>query len=557
MNINRNNCEAWFLDYYEGNLSEGQVRELFAFLNLQPDLRESFESFQDVSFDADHVSFDFKNELKKESPVSNANSRMDELMIASVEGLISKEEQKELDQLLGTNTEKAKEFELYKLTILSADTVEFEHKSELKKSVEISTENFDSFAVQYGEGTLLGIDLIAFEKFISIHPEFQAELVLFNQAKLEIDSSIVFENKKSLYKTSLVNESNFETFAARYVDADLNESESRELLAFVAANPAYQNELDLFKQTRLHADHTIAFEDKTQLRRSTVLVHDGNAEEMILASMEKQLNASEEKALAQYLSANPQQEHLVVVYAQTRVQPDMQIVFEEKAALKQKERGAFWLMSPIRFAAAAAIALIIGIAIFFSQNTVESGLGETLASFHFNGKTKQRLQPSTDQQPETFVADQQSRIPKNALPNALPSRLPRETMASTLTAKNSLHISSRVYENEIRKSDPPAFINSPTVLSSPDGESISALQFGLRWANNKIKPTDSYDQLDPEDAKAMRKEEENKNVTGYDLTKSALNRIGIATGSRLGLSKDNTGTIFSIGKYDFRVGKAK
>ena len=44
MNINQNNYEAWFLDYYEKQLSAEQVAELFLFLEQHPLLKEEFDA---------------------------------------------------------------------------------------------------------------------------------------------------------------------------------------------------------------------------------------------------------------------------------------------------------------------------------------------------------------------------------------------------------------------------------------------------------------------------------------------------------------------------------
>ncbi len=49
MDINRNNYEAYFLDYRENNLTPGQVAELLVFLEQNPDLKEEFESFESFS----------------------------------------------------------------------------------------------------------------------------------------------------------------------------------------------------------------------------------------------------------------------------------------------------------------------------------------------------------------------------------------------------------------------------------------------------------------------------------------------------------------------------
>ena len=73
MKINRDNAEAWFLDYYEGNLSKEREAELFAFLAVDEEMNELFHSFSDIPFDVDKdasnsLSADWKKKLKKDIP---------------------------------------------------------------------------------------------------------------------------------------------------------------------------------------------------------------------------------------------------------------------------------------------------------------------------------------------------------------------------------------------------------------------------------------------------------------------------------------------------------
>jgi len=53
MQINRNNYEAYFLDYRENNLSPEQVAELMIFLEQNPDLKASFEAYENIELATD------------------------------------------------------------------------------------------------------------------------------------------------------------------------------------------------------------------------------------------------------------------------------------------------------------------------------------------------------------------------------------------------------------------------------------------------------------------------------------------------------------------------
>ncbi len=76
MEINKNNYEAFFLDYYDGNLPAEQVAVLLLFVEQHPELKEEFESFENITLeDLPSIGFDNKSSLKKE-----INSRFHFLM---------------------------------------------------------------------------------------------------------------------------------------------------------------------------------------------------------------------------------------------------------------------------------------------------------------------------------------------------------------------------------------------------------------------------------------------------------------------------------------------
>ena len=121
MKISNGNCEAWFLDYYEGNLSKEGVEELFSFLVLNPDLRDLFDSYEDVSFSPDkHIKFDWKSELKKPMDVAIGinESNFEEYFVSHVEGVLNANEEAEVEKFLLQFPEKRAELELLQKAIL-------------------------------------------------------------------------------------------------------------------------------------------------------------------------------------------------------------------------------------------------------------------------------------------------------------------------------------------------------------------------------------------------------------------------------------------------------
>ncbi|HTA27520.1 MAG TPA: hypothetical protein VK809_07025 [Bacteroidia bacterium] len=134
MNININNYEAYFLDYHEGSLSPALVKELMEFISQHPELKEEFESFEQVTLtDRENINFDKKELLKKSVTGINA-ANFDEHAIQFVEGTLPVCLQNELKTFISQNPQYKKELELYSKTKLVPDTnIVFEDKDLLKK----------------------------------------------------------------------------------------------------------------------------------------------------------------------------------------------------------------------------------------------------------------------------------------------------------------------------------------------------------------------------------------------------------------------------------------
>lgn len=129
--INLHNYEAFFLDYSEGSLTKIQVEELMDFLkenpSLQAELEDSFEGIELVPAFGSELDKSF---LKKEGI---QEEEVEELMIASIEGQLSKEQEYELTTYVSDNSLQ-KTFSYFKNTILVPNVLEtYGNKSELKK----------------------------------------------------------------------------------------------------------------------------------------------------------------------------------------------------------------------------------------------------------------------------------------------------------------------------------------------------------------------------------------------------------------------------------------
>lgn len=158
MNINKNNYEAFFLDYHEGNLTPHQVADLLLFIEQHPELKQEFESFENITLqDLNAIEFENKNELKRVTG-STRSEGWDEVMIASVEGILTKEETVLLNKQLSIDAKLQHEFLLYQKTKLAADvSIVFENKKDLKRKEKKVIPLYYYFAVAASILLLMGL----------------------------------------------------------------------------------------------------------------------------------------------------------------------------------------------------------------------------------------------------------------------------------------------------------------------------------------------------------------------------------------------------------------
>ena len=138
MKIHKTNYEIYILDYYEGRLTKSEAQELFAFIELNPDIKAEFDNFENISIaDASSIHYEFKESLKKTEsssvPIINSTN-YNEFFIADIEGDLNISQQKQLGIFLAQHPSLQNEYRLFQLAKLQADSsIVFENKKQLKK----------------------------------------------------------------------------------------------------------------------------------------------------------------------------------------------------------------------------------------------------------------------------------------------------------------------------------------------------------------------------------------------------------------------------------------
>ncbi|HYE56086.1 MAG TPA: hypothetical protein VD996_14655 [Chitinophagaceae bacterium] len=132
----------------------------------------------------------------------------------------------------------------------------------------INRYNYEEYFLLYVDNELTKAERLEVEAFVQNNPDLEEELIMLKQSKLKPDAFIQFPGKSALIKpepASLINDTNYEEFFLLYVDNELEASFRKEVEAFAAGQPRYQQELDLLLQTKAAPEESIVFPDKSLL----------------------------------------------------------------------------------------------------------------------------------------------------------------------------------------------------------------------------------------------------------------------------------------------------
>jgi len=169
MTIDRNNYEAFFLDYWEGNLSEQERKCMSSFLEDNPDLLDQFYDFQEVMgvslIPDENLFFESKDILKKEVLVSSGSinsNNFETFVIASLEGDLTQKNEVDFRKFIKLNPSIKEVISDYRKTYLKVPkSIIFSEKGNLKrKTIYLSNPNIISWS-----GAVAAIFIIGFVIF--------------------------------------------------------------------------------------------------------------------------------------------------------------------------------------------------------------------------------------------------------------------------------------------------------------------------------------------------------------------------------------------------------
>lgn len=132
--------------------------------------------------------------------------------------------------------------------------------------MKISRENYESFFLDYIEGTLDESVMDDFIDFLQQNPDLKQELTLFKPLTVQSEN-LMFHKKEELFRNRYDLENEFNKAAIALAEGTISEKTKSEFENYLSAHPARIRDFKLFQKTKLIPDETILFAKKPSLYR--------------------------------------------------------------------------------------------------------------------------------------------------------------------------------------------------------------------------------------------------------------------------------------------------
>ncbi len=169
-----------------------------------------------------------------------------------------------------------------------------------------------------------------------------------------------------------INRYNYEEFFLLYLDNELSKEERNAVEAFVVSNPDLEEEFIMLKQSKLKTDHSLVLENKDFLYKAEKAqeVNLNNYEEFFVLYVDEELNPELRREVETFAASHAGKLEELGLMLQTRIHPDLNVVFADKDVLyrKEKVRAVYYFSTWRIVAVAAMILLALGIFWVINQN---------------------------------------------------------------------------------------------------------------------------------------------------------------------------------------------
>jgi hypothetical protein len=210
-----------------------------------------------------------------------------------------------------------------------------------------------------------------------------------------------------------INRHNYEEFFLLYVDNELSAAERKAVDAFVEENPDLQMELSLLQQTVVNADDIVLHKKNWLYKEAEITALQQN----LLLYADDELNAADKNRVESLLNTNAAAKAEFTMLQQTKLQPDMAVVFEDKQLLYRKEGGR---VAGFKWWRVAAAAVLLGFVLWGGVTVYKNNFTTTSGSEVFvkENKTKPPQDktdlPVTDQKQNTPIVENATALNQNS-----------------------------------------------------------------------------------------------------------------------------------------------
>ena len=175
----------------------------------------------------------------------------------------------------------------------------------------------------------------------------------------------------------MITRENYESYYIDFLDGTLSPEAEAAFLLFLEENPDLQLEENSLPSLNAAAEEMDPLEKQLLKKKENepLIISHQTIDYALIAQLEKELNADEEKNLQLWLINHPEYQKEQTLYGKTIVTPNTSLVFPKKDELYQNARIVpLWLY---RSAIAASVITVIGVSAFFSLNRMQTGSIDT------------------------------------------------------------------------------------------------------------------------------------------------------------------------------------
>ncbi len=236
----------------------------------------------------------------------------------------------------------------------------------------INRQNYESYLVDYVEGTLAPEWIPLVEEFLRQNPDIQEEMDLYAGSTIETEATL-FPEKQRLklipLEKSEPSSDYFQRYCVAYIEGWLTEKEQEIFEASVKNNVAKTREMNLFRKTILPLD-SVVFDEKILLMpfESNPNINDENFEAYCIGCVEGWLNQNQMVALNAYLEANAEKRETLARYQKLKLAPDYSIIYPDKQKIKRFNIFNTKTRKILSYVASSAAVIVFGMMVYYSSS---------------------------------------------------------------------------------------------------------------------------------------------------------------------------------------------